>query len=215
MRSLFLSVARLDSRLLPNFSGLSHDPRLRCKCSRIHVPIPWSLPAFLLSVFALFFPVFPSQVYVSLPSFFLSSCFCPSSRIASLLHIQLPLCSHPHPSPLLSSPLFSAARYRQSLLTSGNTLSRKQPRKTQQRWQLLGCCARQWFSVDWCWTEISLVYNAMARLLQLWNKVSFLPQKPDVTFDKEWEASLRSFLSGWRRKHIVPCIFNIAPKCEK
>lgn len=91
------------------------------------------------SSFLLFFPsccfaVLPSQEHVS-P--FLLTPIPPSSTssasVASLLHIQLPLCSYPHPSLLLSSPLFPAPRYRQTLLSPCSTLlvlSRKQVRKT-------------------------------------------------------------------------------------
>lgn len=55
--------------------------------------------------FLLLFLLFPSPTIptacLSLPPFSLSSCSY-SFRVASLLHIQLPLCSHPHPSLLLS-----------------------------------------------------------------------------------------------------------------
>ncbi len=61
---------------------------------------PFSL--LLLLFFSFLSPTIPAT-RLSLPSLSLSFCFSPSSRVASLLHIQLPLCSHPHPSLLLSS----------------------------------------------------------------------------------------------------------------
>lgn len=106
---------------------------------------------------------------LSLPSLSLPSCFYLSTRVASLLHIQLPLCSHPHPPihPHLSPPRqFPAPRYRQSLLSSANTLSvlsGKQTKKSQTVRAAVGMLLGK--SSDSEGTEPSLVYIAIACLL--------------------------------------------------
>lgn len=131
-----------------------------------------SLPFSLLVLLFVFCPI-PPIPRTCLPSFFLPLLLLlPSSRIASLLHIQLPLCSHPHPSLLLSSRLFPAPRYRQSLLSSWNTLlvlSRKQPRKTTTVIAAVRMLRKAVIQSGLAlrWTELSLVYNAIACLLQL------------------------------------------------
>lgn len=80
-----------------DISPQSQNPKLNASPSHL-------LAFFLLSTSVLTFPI-PKNPTASL-SFPPAS--TPLTRVASLLHIQLPLCSHPHPSLLLVSFLFPA-----------------------------------------------------------------------------------------------------------
>ena len=77
---------------IPLFPGLTRDPWLNARQGFAFF-ISLSPSPFIF----LFFPVHKKTKNVSpVPSLPVPSCFYPSTLVASLLHIQLPLCSHPH-----------------------------------------------------------------------------------------------------------------------
>lgn len=109
------------------------------------------------------------------PSVSLSSCVCPFCYgCLTLTYTITSLFSPPHPSLLLSSPLFPAPRYMQSLLSPSNNtllvLCGGRPRKTRQ---LLGCCGRiQWLRVDWGPLLFTLQWSLCCR-----QKMTFLSRR--------------------------------------